>query len=621
MNAHTIRVNVVALLAVMVFSCAVHAALDPDTKTPYHLHIVLRVGGNRVFTPLFQEQLQRELANHLKSTFGNVARIEIKPTHELLREIEAKGLGQTLERYDKLSDQTTFFVLLDYEAGVYQVRCRFHDGHTAQASPLTRRVRTTDRTAVAREIAQLIDQSFCPVGTVTAAGKDVTLKLQGGELGVPMDRWVQRGHVFVVSRLAKQGGVTRGQRLEWAALEVLDVSGTGVCRCKYWHRYQEDGLRDGPTVLGYRAIKLPTTTEPVKVQLLDDTTLQPLDGVRVQVLQPGGKPVELLTNRDGLAITRTPFHHLAVVQVLSGSTIRAQLPVALIENRTAIARVKINADAETLAALEIRRDAWLRRAYDDVRLASERTHELAQQLNQSLEAALEAGKRGLPLFDEEVKYLESERDELARICREKKSPFNPREGEQQIDELRKKSKELQAFVGRLESALKDAGAEKSLGLVKLVERARLFESEADYDAAIRVYDQVVQASPEQSAKVKTHLEKLKTAWATKNDKHAEARAFICKSWPTIEVAELQKNLDRVKSALIECKQADDKLTVQKLLRVNVTHTTNLKKELETLSRSNSEDNRNRRKVLVAVSEAVLALNGEAAAFVATGRGP
>ena len=69
-----------------------------------------------------------------------------------------------------------------------------------------------------------------------------------------------------------------------------------------------------------------------------------------------------------MAITREPFAHLALIEVLSGDAVRAQFPVALIEGRTVVARVKIKTDRESLAPLEVRRDAWMRRVYDNVSL-------------------------------------------------------------------------------------------------------------------------------------------------------------------------------------------------------------------------------------------------------------
>src|SRR5947208_1379412 len=149
-------------------------------------------------------------------------------------------------------------------------------------------------------------------------------------------------------------------------------------------------VEPAPTILP--TLRLPTVTGALKVQLLDDTTLQPIDGVRVRVQRTdNSKPEELITNRDGLAITRANVAHLAWVQVLSGETVRAQFPVELIEGRTVVARVKVQTDRESLAPLEVRRDAWLRRTYDNVGMASERSRELAALLNQSLEAAADTG--------------------------------------------------------------------------------------------------------------------------------------------------------------------------------------------------------------------------------------
>ncbi len=615
------RPALAVFLLLAVATSTANAELDPQTKTPYQLQVVLQIGSNRVFTPLFQEQLQSDLANRLKLDFGALARVEVVRAHPLLRDIEAKGLDAALEGWDALSERTTHFVLLDYDAGMYRIQTRGHDGMTGQAGAATQPTRSADRSRLADTIAQLIEASFSPVGTVTdlaKGGKEVTLKLKGGELGVPMGRWVKPGHVFGVSRITQENGKTRATRLEWALLEVLNLPAAGECRCRYWHRYQEDALRETPGTLGWRSQHLPTKPGPVKVQLLDDTTLQPLDGVRIQIVKPGGagKPAELITNRDGVAITRDSFAHVAIVQVLSGGAVRAKFPVETIEGRTAVARVKIDTDAESLAPLQTRRDAWIRRVYDNIRMSSERSAELSGLLNQSLEAAVESARKRLPPLEAEIKYLDSEQDELRKLAKEKKIAFDPREGEEQIGDLRAQAKDLQAFVERIDGVLKKfAGDDKSLGLEKLVERARLHEADADFDAAIRLYEQVVLASPEQ-AKIKAHLDQLKQAWTLQGDKHAAAREFIYKIWPTLDVAGLQKKLEEAKNAVAVCRAANDRLTLQKMLRVNVSHTVNLKKQLDTLKRSrDNEDNRNQTKTVAQISAAVLSLHSEVAAFV------
>src|ERR1019366_353749 len=98
--------------------------------------------------------------------------------------------------------------------------------------------------------------------------------------------------------------------------------------------------------------------------------------------------------------------------------------VELIEGRTVVARVKIQTDSESLAPLEVRRDAWVRRVYDNVRMSSERASELAGQLNQSLEAALASGRKSLPLLEAEITYLDREHDQLSRLAKEKKLAYD-----------------------------------------------------------------------------------------------------------------------------------------------------------------------------------------------------
>lgn len=602
-------------LILLLTTPSARAALDAEAKSPYQLQIVLTVGANRAFTPLFQDQLRRDVANRLKLVFGDLARIEVTATHPLLADIDRKGLDAALESYDALSERTTHFVFVDFAAGSYSIQTRFHDGFTGQAGPPATRITAQDRADLGNAIVGLVETSFSPVGTVTRKGKDFLLTLRGGQLGVPLDPWVKKGHVFAVSRIVDEGGRRKASRVDWALLEVIDLPGAGVCRCRYWRRYQEDDLSETPGTLGYRAVRLATTSMPVTVRLLDDVTLAPLDGKLVRV-QPvgGGKAVEMITNRDGLASTREKFDHLALVQVLIGETVRAQFPVELMPGRTAVARVKIQADGEALTPLVTRRDAWLRRIDDNGRMSMERARDLQAQLHQSLDAAVNSARKSLPALEAEVAYLETERGQLSRLAKEKKWAFDAREGDHQLAELRKQAKELRDFVGRVEGVLKEAGSESASGLVQLLERARLHETEAEFDQAIKLYDQVLKVSPGEK-KVEAHLAKLKSAWAVQSAKHAEAREFIYKSWPTLDAVGLGKKLEDAQAALASCKAADDKLTPVRMLRANAVHTANLRKLLDTLKRRDTEDNRNQAKALARTGEALLRLHQEAAAWV------
>src|SRR5207253_595177 len=52
-----------------------HAALDPELKKPYKLDIVLHIADNRALTPLFHDELQRAVGDHLRQSFGALAEI------------------------------------------------------------------------------------------------------------------------------------------------------------------------------------------------------------------------------------------------------------------------------------------------------------------------------------------------------------------------------------------------------------------------------------------------------------------------------------------------------------------------------------------------------------------
>lgn len=607
---------VVASLAFFLSDAPVaSAALEADGKKPYQVQIVLTFGANRVFTPVFQDQLEREVAAQLKLLFGRLARIETVRTHPLLAEIEKKGLNAALDGFDGLSEWTTYFVLVDFKAGAYQVHMRSFEGLVGLAGPPTAPSQAFDRIDLAGAIARHIEASFSPVGVATPSGKEVTLQLQGGGLGLSLDRWVKPGTVFAVSRITDENGRKKASRLAWALLEVIDAPAGGSCRCRYWRRYQEDDLHPAPGTLGFRAVRLVTAPGPVRVRLIDDTTLTPLKGVHVRVQAAGaGKGTDAITDRDGLVITREDFPHLAIVQVLSDGVVRAQFPVEQAPGRVALARVKIKTDGESLAPLQTRRDAWLRRLYENGRLSAERSRELHLQLHKSLPAALAAGQKSLPLLEAEIAYLDSERDQLQRLAREKKWNLDAREGDQEIADLRRQAKALQEFITRIDGVLKATEGEQALGLFQLLERARLLEAEAEFDQAIRLYENVMQASPGEK-KVRAHLDQLKADWMIRDEKHRDARSFIYQTWPALDVVGVGKNMELAREALAICRAAGDRRTPLKLMRTNAVHTANLKKQLDTLKRRDTEDNRNQARTLAQTGEALLRLHQEAAAWV------
>ncbi len=593
------------------------AQLDPLRGKAYALRVVLHLVPHRLFTPLFQEQLQSDLRDQLRLALGPLATVDVVRDHPMLGVVLRRGLEAALDGLEDVSPHKTHFVLLDYDADQYRLQTRQYDGVTGRPSAVVRRNQTHDRARVGALAAQMIEDDFGVVGTVTQAGKEIQLTLMAADLGGDLARWVKPGDVFAVSKMTQAGPRTRAERLASAYLEVLDTPNKGVCRCRYFHRYQEDRIAlDAPGVLGYRALKLTTAAHPVRVRLIDDESDQPLAGMHVQVLRPAqdGK-TDLTTSRQGTASTKEPFTNLALVRLLDGGRVRSQVPFALVDDQPLTLRFQRQPEADSLAALEFRRDAWLRRLYENLALASERSAEANRLLALSVQAAFEHGHAGAKVLDGEVQYLASERDELTQMIRAQKATrLDLREGEQRLEELKRRHADVVQFAQRLEVLTKDPGGEASLGLQKMLERARLLEGEADFAPAIALYEKVLQASPDQ-AKVKDHLTKLQTAWAVKSDKHAEARAFVYQTWPKLEPTQFKDQLAKAKDVAKTLREADDRLTLQKFALLDNLHAGLLKKRLDQLRQRDSEDNRNQARQLVAVAEGLRQLHAEITAWL------
>jgi hypothetical protein len=217
-------------------------------------------------------------------------------------------------------------------------------------------------------------------------------------------------------------------------------------------------------------------------------------------------------------------------------------------------------------------------------------------------------------MQEEVSHLAKERDEIARLIQDKGAKLSLRGGDTALDTLRTKKTDLEHFITRIEGVQKEAASAATLGLAKMLERARLFEAEADFDQAIALYEKVLKASPEQR-KVKDHLAKLKADWSLKDHpKHKDARAFLVSTWPRLEVPELKNKLDKAHEALAVCKIVGDKLTPLKVVQADIAHAAHLTKYLDTLKRQDSVDNRAQAKAVGQVIEGLARLHQEATAL-------
>jgi tetratricopeptide (TPR) repeat protein len=607
------------LATVFAFSGSARAALDSAKDQPYRVHVVLLVGEHRALTPLFRDQLTQTLHDRLRLRLGALAEVHVAHTHPLARAIQSRGL-EAVDQWEETSDRQTHFITLDWNQGRYELQHRAYHGWTASADPTVQRQTISDRLQVGEAAARLIEQHFAPGGTVTRADKEIEVTLRAGILdensgnrsGNGLTQWIKPGSVLAVSRVVKDGDRERATPMPWTLLEVLRGPEAGKVHCRLWRRYEQDDLREQPGVLGYRCQLVPTGRQPVRLRLLDEDSGAPLDGLQVYVSQPGTKKkVELSTDRNGLAVTPEPFSGFALVQVVAGNKVRAQFPVALVDDRAVVCRLKVQPESETLAGLELRRDQWVRRVYEHLRVATERVPELNLLLSKSLEAADAHARRGIEHLDDALDQLGQERDQLAKQAgKHKQVKIDLSEGEQRLAELKTRREELQQFIARVEQVMQDAKSEKTQALAKLLEQARLYEQDAEFDQAIALYEKVLEARPDQD-NIKAQLQKLRAAWTPKNERHAKARAFLVQTWPRLDVGSLAEQLKQAEEALTVCREAGDRLTPLRLIHTTPVHVAKLKERLETLRRQNTEDSRNQLKAIANVAEGLRRLHAEA----------
>jgi hypothetical protein len=604
------------------------ADLDPMLEKTYELHVVLHIAEHRSLTPIFQAQIERQLRDHLRLTLGKLANVKILRTHALMGDVRARGLQQALDGWADLSGIKTHFVLIEFNNGRYEMQARQHDGMSGLSSPVVRRDATSDRRLVARKAALLVDRDFgLAATTITGADGKVQLAIQGGNLGVPLRRWLKSGAVFAVARITQEGGRQRATRLDWAILQVLDEPTHGVCHCRFITRFKENELTQGGSVVGYRCLQLATTSVPLRLRILDDNAQAevPLPSMQVHVGSSDfGAPdaFKQATGPDGLVVTDRPFANVAFVQVLSGPTERARFPVALVDDRIVVCRLRANVEADARGQLELRKDRWMRRIYDLLLADGSRVQYLNERLRTSREDALAVSQAGVKGLEEDIASLRLEHQHL---CEEAdklgKGALDLSEGDQRLKELCNRQQALKDFKNRLEKALQDEGSEQAKTLRTVLERARLLESQAEFDQALQLYRKVLKESPDQP-KVKRYLDGLEQAWKINSPEHQQARDYIYNEWSKkLDTAALKAGLPKAREALAVLQNAGDHLTPQKLLQANLVHVAALKARLEVLRQRESEDNRNEARTIGRLAADLSRLHQEATALLPKKNGP
>jgi hypothetical protein len=590
------------------------ADLETMAAKPYQLKVILDVARHRQLTRDFVEQFERDLRDTLQTELGDLAEVEVVRADPLLKIVRAKGL-EVLDSYSRITGVKVHFVRLSLSGGRYELQARQYDGTAGLASHGVRKDRTSDRLLVARTAALLVIHDFGLAGTVTKVNdQTVEVTLQGGQLGVDLKRWVGRDEVFAVTQITRTSGGLRSTVMPWVFLQVIRGPHDGVISCRLFHRFKNDTLAGQSGVLGYRCLKLRTVRSTLRMRFLDFKTHEPLRSLRVHITTPAPEGVtkQVTTDQDGLMPrTEESYAHVAIVKVLTGTKVRAQIPVAMVGDQTVDCLLRVSAEDEEEGQKELRRDHWVRRLYDSLRVAADRVTELNELGKKSKrQEALEKATQGLASLKSDLKSLREEKDQLAKV-----GGLDLSEGTQLLEELEKRRQELDGFVTRIGKFIKDEKDPRKRDMLSNIEQAHLLETEADFDQAIELYEKTLAENPKQT-KVRERLVRLKKAWARQNADHGKARAYIYTVWPALtEPAKVQAGLKELRWAFDVCKKAGDSLSPQKILRANVKHADNLRKRQNALRPETREDDRKEAKIIEAVAKDLKEVHEQVAEYL------
>jgi tetratricopeptide (TPR) repeat protein len=595
------------------------AGLDPQVDKPYRLRVVLGLGEHRLLTPVFQDQVERELGESLQAALGDLAVVEVTRQHPRLKEVQRDGLQQALDAWKDVDDVKTHFVLLNYVNGEYEIQARQHDGLTGQSSDVVRRVRLADadRLLVTRVAALLVGEDFGIVGTVTGkldpTNDTVPVTLKGSKLNEALDRRIKPDDVLALVQLSAASGGMRATRVIDALLRVQRGPDNGVCVCQLHHRYKDpaSSLEEGRGILGYRCLKLSTGRAPLRLRLVQANGRgAAVPSQRVDFRHQGFSGEDLTkvqgaTDADGYFSTekagdRGLFDGVAFVTVISVKTAFAQIPVPIYpDGRTVTIPLNVN-PAGGAQQLTFRRDLWIGQTYDSLRALVDLFKELEVLLKErKRDEALTRAQAGLAGVKEDVTRFVQQRDELMKDAHGVDLKLG--NGDQAVQQLRGLQDKLQNVVAKLEKGAKEEKDPKRLELQGKVSQAQLLEDQAEFGKALELYEQVLAAVPD-DGELRKKYDKLKADWQPKDDKHKQARDFIYTTWPGLDPLKLLSRLEEAQRAFQVCKQAGDRLGPQKLLAATVEHATKLQEKFNALKPDDSDDDRATAKVIADVSE-------------------
>src|SRR5262249_51967638 len=155
--------------------------------------------------------------------------------------------------------------------------------------------------------------------------------------------------------------------------------------------------------------------------------------------------------------------------------------------------------------------------------------------------------------------------------------------------LRRTEENLLAYVTRLDQLVKKENDPHRKELLAKLTQAQAAAQEADFDRALKLYEQV--QGELNDPKLNEEIKQLKDGWELKGDKHRAARQYIYEVWPKLDPLKLQEQIQEARNAFEVCRSVGDTRTPLKLVLAASAHAAKLSEKAKSIDPDVNEDDR------------------------------
>ncbi len=356
--------------------------------------------------------------------------------------VNEKGLA-ALDTMNEVTGTKTHFLRIDFAEGHYDLQARQYDGTTGFVTPIIRKMQTYDRAFVARLAGLMIGQDFGIMATFDGVNNNkAILRFKASALG-PLNKWVKKDDVFAVLQIrnslqagsrpakdAKSNSAPRPQiatRADNVLMQLLSDPKDGICQCRMMSRYDDLPPPKGVTgLIGYRVVKLGTTTAQLKLQLVDAKGVPPKGAVHVWIRHddfPDVNNHQEMVNHDGVFISKEPISNAAFTKVVLGDRVIARIPIEILDDRVVVRTINLQPGAELTARLNLVRAEILNRIRDGRIIGNRCFQDISafEQQGGKNQAAFDRGQSTMTILDaisgEAEEDIQKLRRESKRSCR------------------------------------------------------------------------------------------------------------------------------------------------------------------------------------------------------------